>query len=99
LHASSESTARDYYSVMAMINSRLQAGTTPGNPILVEQSQTAQQKLEAIATDITTLTTLSNDISTNASVASYLLEAVRATYGLSGAVDEDHVNLTNWKMK
>jgi hypothetical protein len=94
LHASSESTARDYYSVMAMINSRLQAGTTPGNPILVEQSQTAQQKLEAIAGDITTLTTLSNDISTNASVASYLLEAVRATYGLSGAVDEDHVNLT-----
>jgi hypothetical protein len=94
LQATSESTARDYYSVTAMINSRLQGGTTPGNPILVEQSQTAQQKLEAIAADITTLTTLANDISTNASVASYLLESVRATYGLSGAVDEDHVALT-----
>lgn len=94
LQTTSEATARDYYSSTAMINSRLQGGTTPGNPILVEQSQVAQQKLEAIASDITTLSTLSNDISTNASVASYLLEAVRATYGLSGAVDEDHVALT-----
>ncbi len=94
LQINAEGNAREYYSVTAMINSRLQGGTTPGNPILVEQSQTAQQKLEAIASDITTLTSLSNDISTNASVASYLLEAVRATYGLSGAVDEDHVALT-----
>ena len=94
LQNTSEATARDYYSATAMINSRLQGGTTPGNPILIEQSQIAQQKLEAIATDISTLSTLANDISTNASVASYLLEAVRATYGLSGAVDEDHVALT-----
>lgn len=94
LQAQSEVTARDYYNVTASINARLQGGTTPGNPILVEESQVAQQKLEAIADDITTLTTLANDVSTNASVASYLLEAVRATYGLSGAVDEDHVALT-----
>lgn len=94
LQTNAEGNAREYYSVTAMINSRLQGGTTPGNPILVEQSQTAQQKLEAIASDVSTLTALSNDVSTNASVASYLLEAVRATYGLSGAVDEDHVALT-----
>lgn len=94
LQSSSERTSQEYYSSVAMINARLQGGTTPGNPILVEQSRSAQTKLEAIASDISTLSTLSNDISSNASVASYLLEAVRATYGLSGAVDEDHVALT-----
>lgn len=94
LQVKAESTSQDYYSTTAAINARLQGGTTPGNPILVEQSHVAQQKLESIADDVSTLSTLSNDISSNASVASYLLEAVRATYGLSGAVDEDHVALT-----
>lgn len=94
LQSSSERTSQEYYTNVAMINARLQGGTTPGNPILVEQSRAAQTKLEGIASDISTLTALSNDISSNASVASYLLEAVRATYGLSGAVDEDHVALT-----
>lgn len=94
LQGSSERTSQEYYNSIATINARLQGGTTPGNPILVEQSRAAQSKLEAISNDISTLTTLSNDISSNASVASYLLEAVRATYGLSGAVDEDHVALT-----
>jgi hypothetical protein len=94
LNRNSEQSSQEYYNSIAMINARLQAGTTPGNPILVEQSQSAQTKLETIAGDINTLTSLSNDISSNASVAAYLLEAVRATYGLSGAVDEDHVALT-----
>jgi hypothetical protein len=94
LQQKSEATSRDYFSNVATINARLQNGTTPGNPILVEQSRVAQTKLEDIASDINVLTSLSNDISSNASVASYLLEAVRATYGLSGAVDEDHVALT-----
>lgn len=90
----SETTTRDYYSIIANVSSRLQAGTTPGNPILVEQAQLAQTKLETISADINTLSSLSNDISSNASIAAYLLEAVRATYGLSGAVDQDHVALT-----
>jgi hypothetical protein len=94
LNRNSEQTSQEYYTSIAMINARLQAGTTPGNPILVEQARSAQTKLERIESDINTLTSLSSDISSNASVAAYLLEAVRATYGLSGAVDEDHVALT-----
>lgn len=94
LQRRSELAAQQYYSTVASVNARLQRGTTPGNPILVEQSQIAQTKLESISSDINSLTGLSNDISSNASIASYLLEAVRATYGLSGAVDEDHVALT-----
>lgn len=94
LQRRSEGATRDYYSTIANVSARLQGGTTPGNPILVEQAQLAQSKLEAISQDINVLSGLSNDISNNASIASYLLEAVRATYGLSGAVDQDHVALT-----
>jgi hypothetical protein len=89
-----EGNAKDYYALIAGINAKLQGGTTPGNPILVESAQSAQTKLDAISSDIATLNVLANDISSNASVASYLLESVRATYGLSGAVDEDHRELT-----
>lgn len=90
-----EGNAKDYYALIAGINAKLQGGTTPGNPILVEQAQGAQTKLDAISGDIATLNVLANDISANASVAAYLLESVRATYGLSGAVDEDHQALTS----
>ncbi|HEY1095927.1 MAG TPA: hypothetical protein VGF14_01655 [Alphaproteobacteria bacterium] len=94
IQGKTESNAQAYYASIAGINAKLQGGTTPGNPILVEQSQSAQTKLDAISADIATLNVLANDISSNASVASYLLESVRATYGLSGAVDEDHEQLT-----
>lgn len=94
LQAQSEKNATAYYSLVAAINSRLQRGTTPGNPILIEQSQRAQTHLEALARDVADLTELANQVATNASVASYLLEAVRASYGLTGAVEEDHERLT-----
>lgn len=94
LQASSEATTKNYYDVIAGINAHLQRGTTPGNPILIDKAQTAQQNLDALATDITSLNVLANDIASNASLASYLMEAIRATYGVSGAVDEDHQALT-----
>ncbi len=36
---------------------------------------------------------LSNEVAQSASLSSYLLETARATYGISGAVDEDHRQL------
>lgn len=94
MQSKSEASSQDYYNAIARINAHLQNGTTPGNPILVSQLQDAQTRLDSISNDINVLTVLSNDVSSNASVASYLLDAVRATYGLSGAIDEDHVALT-----
>ena len=41
-------TSRRYHEVVAAMNSRLQVGTTPGNPLLVKQWNEAQHKLEAI---------------------------------------------------
>ncbi len=90
LQISSEETANKYYKLVAEINAQLQRGTTPGNPILIEKAQVAQNDLDSLAHDVTRLNVLANDIASNASLASYLMEAVRATYGVSGAVDEDH---------
>ena len=75
------------------MNSKLQAGTTPGNPVLVKQWNEAQQQLEKIEDNISKMNVLSNDSGSEATVAGYLLDSVRATYTLSGAVDEDHVHL------
>ncbi|TAD86968.1 MAG: hypothetical protein EAZ99_19150 [Alphaproteobacteria bacterium] len=79
-----------YFQLVAGINGRLQIGTTPGNPILTRQWAEAQGELDRIGDDVNRLNTLSGQISSTASFASFLLEAVRATFGLTGAVDEDH---------
>jgi len=85
--------AQRYHSSIATINSRLQVGTTPGNPILVQQWNTAQQQLDSISSDVAKMNTLANQVAGDSSTAAYLLETTRATYGLSGAVDEDHRQL------
>lgn len=82
-----------YLGILAQMNSKLQVGTTPGNPILVQQWNEAQQQLKRIETNIARMNSLSNDAGAEASVAGYLLDSVRATFTLSGAVDEDHVQL------
>jgi hypothetical protein len=82
-----------YLNILAVMNSKLQVGTTPGNPLLVQQWNEAQQQLKRIETNISRMNSLSNDAGAEASVAGYLLDSVRATFTLSGAVDEDHVQL------
>ncbi len=82
-----------YYGVVAAIDAKLQAGTTPGNPVLVQRWNEAQKQLKRVEASISQMNNLSNDAGSEASVAGYLLDSVRATYTLSGAVDQDHVDL------
>ncbi len=86
-------SSRRYHEVVAAMNSKLQVGTTPGNPVLVKQWNEAQQKLEGIAESLGRMDKLSNDTAGDAGLAAWLLDSVRATYALSGAVDEDHRQL------
>ena len=86
-------SSRRYHEVVAAMNSKLQVGTTPGNPVLVKQWNEAQQKLEGIAESLGRMDKLSNDAAGDAGLAAWLLDSVRATYALSGAVDEDHRQL------
>ena len=82
-----------YTGLVNGITSRLQSGTTPGNPELVNQWNSAQAKLDAITMGVGTLNSLASQVTTQASVAGYLLENVRATFAVGGAVEEDHRNL------
>jgi hypothetical protein len=82
-----------YSSIVNGITSRLQRGTTPGNPELVDQWNAAQAKLDGVTLGVGTLNSLATQVTTQASVAGYLLENVRATYAVGGAVEEDHRNL------
>ncbi len=86
--------AANYYSLVGTINSRLQVGTTPGNPQLVSQWNQAQGALARMSDDIAKLNNLSNQAASDSSLAAFILEAVKAAYGLQGAVDEDHRQLS-----
>jgi hypothetical protein len=85
--------AQGYYALVAGINARLQVGTTPGNPELVNAWNQAQGQLEKLNSDLSQMNSLGTAVSDTSSQAAFLLESVRATYGISGAVDEDHRQL------
>lgn len=85
--------AADYYASVATVNTQLQSGTTPGNPRLVQKISLAETSLEGLGSSVARMNGLAVDLANTASEASYLLETVRAAYSLSGAVEEDHVEL------
>jgi len=82
-----------YHSAIASINSRLQVGTTPGNPYMVNQWNIAQSGLSSIDRDISQMNSLANAVAGTSTMSAYLLETTRAAYGLSGAVEADHRQL------
>ena len=93
LRGNTVSNAQQYQQLIGAINAKLQVGTTPGNPNLVKQWNDAQSTLEKIDGDVASMNSLSTEVSSDSSLAAFLLESTRATYGLSGAVDEDHRQL------
>ncbi|MBT4464616.1 MAG: hypothetical protein HOC60_08040, partial [Rhodospirillaceae bacterium] len=82
-----------YHATVANINTRLQVGTTPGNPILVQQFNNARGNLERIDADTGELTQLATAVSANSTMSAFLSESSRAAFSVSGAVDEDHKQL------
>jgi len=82
-----------YQSLVAAITAHLQRGTTPGNPDLVTQWNEAQAKLDAVTLGVGQLNSLASQVTTQASVAGYLIDNVRATYNVGGATDDDHSQL------
>ncbi len=93
VHTQTTEDSQRYHGTVAAINLRLQIGTTPGNPVLLSQWRSAQNELERLSADVAQLNSLANDVASDSAMASYLLEAARATYGIAGAIDEDHRQL------
>ena len=87
------SNASAYHGMVGGIKSRLQVGTTPGNPNLMGQWRSSQEQLNRIESDVSNMNQLAAQVAADSAMSSYLLDSVRAAYGLTGAVDEDHRRL------
>lgn len=85
--------AQRYHGTVAAVQAKLQLGSTPGNPVLIQQWNQAQTELDRLSQDVAAMNQLTNGVASDASMAGFLLESARATYGISGAVDEDHRQL------
>ncbi|MEQ8288053.1 hypothetical protein [Thalassospira sp.] len=93
LRGQTVSHSQAYHGTVAAISARLQVGTTPGNPVLVQQWNTAQSELDRVNDDIAALNSLANNVAADSTLSTFLLESVRSAYQVSGAVDEDHRQL------
>lgn len=93
LRAQLVGNSQRYHGTIAAVNARLQVGTTPGNPILVQQFKSAQSDLDRLAQDVASMNTLQNSIANSATMASFLNESAKASFAISGAIDEDHRQL------
>ena len=85
--------AGSYQEAKARITTRLQIGTTRGNPELVAEWNSAQGQLDALSANVNGLNTLGTDVTNDSSTAHYALNQISATFNVSGAVDEDHRQL------
>ncbi len=90
-------SAENYHSIVAAIAARLQIGTTPGNPILLNQYEQAQTELAEVGAQGQDLVDVGNQIALFSTRVSYLLEQARSAKKLRGAVDEDHRNLSSFQ--
>lgn len=86
--------ASAYQNSKARITARLQIGTTRGNPELVAEWNSAQSSLDSVSSNINALNALGTDITNDSSAAHFALNQISATMNVSGAVDEDHRQLT-----
>jgi hypothetical protein len=93
LRNSGAESAAAYHEARARITTKLQVGTTRGNPELVSQWNMAQTALDQLAGNINGLNAVGTAVAGDASTAHYALDQITATFNVSGAVDEDHRQL------
>lgn len=86
-------SAAQYHELVGAITARLQVGSTPGNPILVANLRRAQELMNGMGADVAKLNQLSTEVAADSAMAGYLLESIRSSYALSGAIEEDHRQL------
>ncbi len=94
LKNSAAASAGAYHEAKAHITTRLQVGTTRGNPELVSEWNTAQSALDQVAGSINGLNAVGRDIANQSSRAHFALDTIEATFNVSGAVDDDHRQLS-----
>ncbi len=83
----------EYRSAVAQINSKLQLGTTPGNPELMDEWKDARAKLEKINNIAFDIKRLVADVESDQSMVDYMVGSIQASYKIRGATEEDHKQL------
>ena len=81
--------ANSYAGISAGVNSRLEAGTTAGNPELVAQWNQAQALLDQMNGSVTHLIALSNEAANDSSFGNFALKEIRAAFELRGVSESD----------
>lgn len=89
----SQNLTGQYFSTVASINTRLQVGTTAGNPLLGQQWDDAQAQLTETSGNVLHLQELRSLVASDLTTAQYLQDQIHSAYTLSGAVEEDHRQL------
>lgn len=89
---SAEESGR-YYEYIARIQARLQIGTTPGNPELTEMWKQASALLAGSDKNMSDTAKLSSEMVRTRNELDSLLENVRETFRIPGAMEIDHENL------
>ncbi len=85
--------SQQYHGTVAAISARLQVGTTPGNPIMVQQFNSAQADLDRINGDTSEMSKLATAVTGDSTMSAFLAESTRAAFNVTGALDEDHQQL------
>jgi hypothetical protein len=87
------SNASSYSGIVAGVNTRLQAGTTAGNPELVAQWGQAQSLLDQTNNSVTHLVGISNEAANDSSFGNFVLKEIRAAFDLRGVAESDRDEL------
>ena len=93
LRTSVINNALQYHKNIGVLETKLQVGTTPGNPQMYEMLSRAQNNIHSMSSYSAALNKLSTKVSADTANTDYLIEAIHSAYGISGAVDEDHRQL------
>ena len=83
----------EFFGTVAAINTKLQLGTTPGNPVLVRQYDQAQSELDNIEEYLREINLLNQKVNADAGVVALLKSTLNKVLRLAGAIDQDHRQL------
>ena len=83
----------EFYGTIAAVNTKLQLGTTPGNPVLVRKYDQAQSELDNIEEYMREINLLNQKVNADAGVVALLKSTLNKTLRLAGAIDQDHRQL------
>jgi len=93
INANISNNASLYQKTISAVETKLQAGTTPGNPNMYAMLQQAQGNVQTMFANANALENLSNKTADILTSVNYLENSIAAAFSISGAVDEDHKQL------